>query len=103
MAEVNNISVHILDKIYQIKCPMDMVQEVQDAALYVDQEMRKVRDSGRVIGLDRIAIITALNIAHEFLSLGQNENKCVEDMFNRIKEMQVKVEEVLTHQEEMDL
>lgn len=103
METANNISVRILDKTYQIKCPMDMVQEVQDAAVYVDQEMRKVRDSGRVIGLDRVAIITALNIAHELISLGQNENKCVEDMFQRIKEMQVKVEDVLTHQEEMEL
>lgn len=104
MMTQHNIAVRILDKTYQIKCPEDMVQEVQDAAKYVDEEMRKMRKDGRgIIDLSSLAIITAVNFAHQILVGGQKENKYVDDMFKRIKDMQRKVEEVLTHQEEMDL
>ena len=56
-----NITVKILEKNYQIKCPEDSVNELKEAATFVDEEMRKIRDSGKVIGVDRIAVICALN------------------------------------------
>ena len=42
----NHVSVNILDKPYQVKCPPENVQELQSAANYVDQKMREIRDSG---------------------------------------------------------
>jgi cell division protein ZapA len=99
----HSITVNILDRVYQVKCPIDMVQSLQEAALYVDQQMREVRDSGKVIGLERIAVISALNLAHELLYLSQHENKYIELMSSRIREMQEKVEEALTQQREIDV
>jgi cell division protein ZapA len=98
----HNISVRILDRTYQIKCPADMVQEVQDSARYVDREMRKIRDSG-VFGSDRVAVMAALNIAYELWCAEQRENKYVDEMFQRIQDMQAKVQEVLTYQGQMEL
>lgn len=102
MAENHNVSVSILDKAYQVKCPPDNVQELQNAAKYVDQEMRKIRENG-IVGLDRIAIITALNIAYSLLYAEQNENKEISVMAGRLADMQVRIEELLTQTDQGEL
>ena len=99
----HQMSVRRLDKSYQVKCPVDMAQELQDAAVYLDQHMREIRDSGKVIGVDRIAIMTALNVTHELLTTGRKENKWVGVMAERIRDMQKKIEEALTITEQEEL
>lgn len=61
------INVQILDKDYLVGCPEEERPALVAAAKYLDQRMREVRDGGKVIGTERIAVITALNIAHELL------------------------------------
>ncbi|MEE9572844.1 MAG: cell division protein ZapA [Candidatus Neomarinimicrobiota bacterium] len=99
----NNISVSILDKVYQVKCPADNVQELQNAAKYLDQKMREVRDDSNIVGLDRIAIITALNIAYSLLYTEQKENKEIDTMAGRLCNMQARIEELLTQDDQSEL
>ena len=61
------VSIHILEKEYLIACPEEERKALIDAARYLDQAMREVRDSRKVIGTERIAVITALNITNELL------------------------------------
>ena len=60
---VARVSVRLLDREYQVACPSDERSDLLDSAEYLDAKMREVRDSGKVVGLDRIAVISALNIA----------------------------------------
>ena len=62
------VSVKILDKEYQVACPADEVEALTAAARYLDAQMQQIRDSGKVFGLDRIAVMAALNITNEFLA-----------------------------------
>ena len=62
------ISVTLLDRDYQVACPPDEETSLRAAAAYLNKKMREVRDRG-VIGSDRIAVMAALNIAHELLQL----------------------------------
>ena len=103
MSQEHNIAVKLLDKTYQIKCPPNMVQELQNAAVYVDGEMKKIRDNGKVVGLDRIAVIAALNIAFDLLGAKRREDNAVDMMSSRILEMQKRIEEILTQYEQMEL
>lgn len=103
LAQDHNISVKILDKHYDIRCPSDMVQELQNAADFVDHEMRSIRDSGKVVGMDRIAVITALNIAYKLMTSEQKENKSIEEMSDRIREMQKRLVDTMTHYEQESL
>ena len=68
------IKVHILGKEYQIVCSEDEEHDLLTAARYLDGKMRKIRDTGRVIGTERIAVMAALNIAHELIQT-QYQNK----------------------------
>ena len=47
----HNVAVKLLDKTYQIRCPSDKVQELQDAAEFLNSHMREIRDKGKVIGV----------------------------------------------------
>jgi cell division protein ZapA len=61
------MTVKLLDKEFIVACPDDEREALVDAARFLDRKMREVRDGGRVIGMERIAVITALNLAHELL------------------------------------
>lgn len=65
------IKVQILGKEYPVSCPTDEQHELLVAARYLDEKMREIRDIGRIIGTERIAVMAALNITHEFLQLRQ--------------------------------
>lgn len=67
MTPANTISVRILDKDYQVACPPEQEAELAVSAKYLDKQMRGIRDSGKVIGLERIAVMAALNISYELL------------------------------------
>jgi len=68
------VSVHILDKEYLVSCPAEEEVALQESARYLDARMREVRDSGKVLGGERIAVMTALNLIHElFVHKRENE------------------------------
>jgi len=67
VSQPHTVTVKILDKDYQVACPEDQEAELLVSAKYLDKQMRNIRDSGKVIGLERIAVMAALNISHELL------------------------------------
>ena len=67
MSNESSLVIHLLDKEYRVACPTGEQDNLLSAARYLDQQMRQVRESN-VIGLERIAIMTALNLSHELLS-----------------------------------
>lgn len=58
---------HILGKEYRVGCPLGNEESLLTAARYVNKKMEEVKGCGKVIGVERVAIMTALNIAHELL------------------------------------
>lgn len=74
MNPVNTVSVYILGKEYQVACPEEQQAELIVSARYLDKQMRAIRDSGKVIGLERIAVMAALNISHELLQASDQGN-----------------------------
>ncbi len=66
---VTTIDVRILDTDYRVSCPETEVAALRESARELDDRMRGVRSSGKVRGLDRIAVMTALNMAHDNLRL----------------------------------
>lgn len=69
--QTSTVDIFILDKAYKISCPPNEQDNLRRAALYLDRKMRDIRGSGKMLGLERIAVIAALNISHELLGLRQ--------------------------------
>ena len=61
------VFVKILDKEYQVACPREERQALMESAQLLDERMKAIRGSGAVIGLERIAVMAALNLSHELL------------------------------------
>lgn len=65
MTSSTTVTVTILDKEYCIACPSDARANLENAARFLDGKMREIRLSGKVIGSERVAVMAALNIAHD--------------------------------------
>jgi len=68
--EPEAIKVNILDKEYLVACQEDEKDELLASAKYLNDKMINIRESGKVVGMDRIAVMTALNLAHEVIGAG---------------------------------
>lgn len=88
------ISVNILGKEYLVACGEKEEHALIKSASYLDQKMREIRDSGKVIGTDRIAVIAALNIANDLLS-GEERQNSDESFMIRIQHLKDKIEDAL--------
>lgn len=95
MTQPQPVSVQILDKEYRISCPPQERGNLENAARYLDGRMREIRNGGRAIGGERIAVLAALNIAYELLQLRSGSEAPQDDTRTRVRELLDKVERAL--------
>ena len=91
------VSVKILGKDYKISCDIDEQQSLIDSAKKLDQQMREIRDAGKVNGSDRIAVMAALNLSHELnqVKLFNQNNSQNEDLIRIQKKIESAIESTL--------
>ena len=94
------LDVTILGRQFRVACKDEEKQDLLKAVGYLDGKMREIRDSGKVIGVERIAIMAALNLAHELLSVSVNGVDLGEAR-RRITEMRNMIDDVLSAQDEL--
>lgn len=84
------VFVKILDKEYQVACPREERQALVESAQLLDERMKAIRGTGAVIGLERIAVMAALNLSHELLqartSGGSSDNSANRSDLLRLNE-----------------
>jgi cell division protein ZapA len=87
-----SVTVYILDKEYRVACREGEEEILRASALYLDRRMREIRQTGRIIGADRIAVMAALNITHELLEQHQGQDRSEQAIGQRIRSLQKKIE-----------
>jgi len=92
---INTLSVQIFEKTYQVKCSTESIQDLQQAAQYLDQKMCEIHEQHGQKSCENIAVMAALNIGHELLILKKQEEQCISNMSQRIQSLQHKIENVL--------
>jgi cell division protein ZapA len=97
------VSVRIMEKEYVVACPYDDRSALLDAAEFLNARMREIRDSGKVVGLDRIAVMAALNLAHEFLKGRDRESKLDSGIGHRVRALRERVEGALEKGQQLEL
>jgi len=93
------LDIKILDKELRIACPEEERGELLDAAGYLDKKMREIRDAGKIASVEHIALMAALNITHELLTIKVGKGIDLADLKRRMECMQVAIDEVLTEQD----
>ena len=103
MSNALPINITILDKEYKIACPEGEQSALLDSASYLDKKMREVRDSGSIIGSERIAVITALNITHELLNSNHETDSLGNVLPPRLKDLENKISLALQKARQLEL
>lgn len=98
--EPPGVDVNILGREFRVACTKDEKADLLKAVDYLDRNMREIRDSGKVIGVERIAIMAALNFAHELLSMNV-DGVDLGEVRRRIAEMRTMIDEVLSAQDDL--
>ena len=93
---MNSISlkIQILDKEYQVNCAPEEKEVLLESATLVNNKMEEIRKSSSIIGLERIAVMTALNLAHDVID-GKNSNTENRTASKVFKNLDLKVSEAL--------
>ncbi len=96
------VSVRILDKEYQVACPANERTDLLDSAEVLNAKMLEIRDSGRIVGIDRIAVMAALNMANDLLHAQARDRTLDGDVSSRLKLISDRVESVLGGSQQLD-
>ncbi|HVF63394.1 MAG TPA: cell division protein ZapA [Casimicrobiaceae bacterium] len=106
-AETLQLDVSILGRDYRIACKEDEREALLQAVAHLDTRMREIRDTGKVAGIDRIAVMAALNIANDLLrerkSAERSRSASIDasEAQRRIRDMQSAIDVALAGQEKL--
>lgn len=89
---VTATTVEVLGKSYQVKCPEHEVDALQQAASYLEEKMSEIRKVNHILSIDRIAVIAALNMTHQLLTVQQEKELYTQKINARLQELQNKID-----------
>lgn len=100
-AEPKGLQINIMGREFRVACAENEQQSLLEAVDYLNRKMHEVRDRGKVIGLERIAIMAALNIAHEFLGTKLGGSFDMAELKRRMAGMETTIDQALADQNEL--
>lgn len=97
MSDTQAVDVNIMGREFAVVCSAEERDGLMTAVNYLDKKMREIRDTGKVIGIERIAIMAALNLTHELLTT-RSGGFDIGDLKRRIVSMQEQINEAVAEQ-----
>lgn len=98
-----HVSIRILGKEYQVACPLEEKADLLESADLLNKKMQDIRSSGKVLGLDRVAVMAALNLANELIKRNDDDQQ-LKDIFDlRIKAMRERLDSALGPGQQLSL
>ncbi|AQZ94578.1 cell division protein ZapA [Halopseudomonas phragmitis] len=95
MSQPLTVTLHILDKEYRVSCPPEERSNLEQAARHLDSTMRDIRNSGKVVGVERIAVMAALNISHDMLTGNRRQGDQLDQHQRQIRDLVERLDQVL--------
>jgi cell division protein ZapA len=100
MSDSRGVDVNIMGREFSVSCSEDEREGLIRSVNYLDKKMREIRDTGKVIGVERIAIMAALNLAHELLTT-RSSGVDIGDLKRRIIFMQEQIDDAVAEQNKL--
>jgi cell division protein ZapA len=97
------VTIRVLDKDYQVACPTGEHNALLASARLVDEKMREIHDTRKMVGTDRVAVMAALNIAHDLLRCQAGEGAAEPAASNHLRSLQSKVEAAIIRGRQLEL
>jgi cell division protein ZapA len=102
MTGAKPMRIHILDKEYLVACPENEREALFASADLLTGKMKEIRDSGKIVGADRIAVMAALNMAHELLEYKTSKDDYQHSISKRIRALQDKIDIALNQGNQLE-
>lgn len=96
------VTVNILEKEYRIACAPNHKEGLVDSAALLNEKMHEIRTSGKVIGSDRIAVMAALNLAHDLLQQQQHSSNDAQ-LKKHLRQLREKIDVAVNESRQMEL
>jgi cell division protein ZapA len=96
-----SLDVNIMGREFRVACPEGEEQALLDAVNYLDRKMNDIRDTGKIVGVERIAIMAALNITNELLSARLPGGFDIGEYKRRMGSMQAQIEQAMSEQDKL--
>jgi len=102
MAEAaKTVEVQLLGRTYRVACEDNEREALMQAVAYLDGKMSEIRRAGKVMGAERIAVMAALNVAHELLSMRLGAGFDLGKARRRIHALESKIDAAIAKQENL--
>ena len=98
----SGVKVSIMGREFSVACDEDQQAALTEAAMHLDRKMREIQKSGKIIGIERCAIMAALNITHELLD-EQKRNEEFTGLGGRLRALQEKIDLAMQEQKQLSL
>lgn len=98
----NGVKVSIMGREFSVACDEAQKPALTEAAIHLDRKMREIQKSGKIIGIERCAIMAALNITHELLDQ-QRRNQEYASIGGRLRALQEKIDLAMQEQKQLSL
>jgi cell division protein ZapA len=95
------LQINIMGREFRVACPDNEQKGLLEAVDYLNKKMNEIRDAGKIVGLERIAIMAALNIAHELLSTKVGGGFDIAEVKRRMAHMETVLDQALGDQKEL--
>ncbi len=100
-ADPKGLQVNIMGREFRVACPENEQKGLLDAVDYLNKKMAEIRDHGKVVGLERIAIMAALNIAHELLATKVGGGFDIAELKRRMNQMETVLDQAMSEQSKL--
>ena len=97
-ADAKGLQISVMGREFRVACPENEQKGLLEAVDYLNKKMGEIRDGGKVIGIERIAIMAALNIAHELLSTKVGGGFDIAELKRRMNRMETVLDQALRDQ-----
>lgn len=102
-AAVAHVTIRILEKEYNVACPAEDKAALLASAELLNGKMREIRDSGKVVGLDRVAVMAALNLANELIKAQAQDQELKNIVGVRVRAMREHLDSALGPAKQLSL
>jgi cell division protein ZapA len=100
-AEPKGLQINIMGREFRVACPEEEQKGLLEAVDYLNRKMQEIRGGGKVVGLERIAMMAALNIAHELLSTKVDGGFDMADIKRKMNRMENVLDQIMSDQDEL--
>ena len=100
-ADPKGLQINVMGREFRVACPDNEQKGLLEAVDYLNKKMLEIRDNGKLVGLERIAIMAALNIAHELLATKVGGGFDIAELKRRMARMETVLDQAMADQNEL--